>query len=172
MQYPDHRQEGAALIIGLLLLLLMTIIGATAINITTTETKVMANARDKQVSFMAAEAALAHSEDFLDDPAEPPSCNRPAGYLDDSQEADYWWQTFDWSKDTGGVEITGLGSEIAQYVIEPPESGAAPYKVRNIEAGAPRYDYYRVTSHGKGPGRSETYLQGVFVLERRANTGC
>lgn len=55
-------QQGIALVTGLIFLLLMTLIGVTAIQTTTLDEKMAGNARDRSLAFQAAEAALRDAE--------------------------------------------------------------------------------------------------------------
>jgi len=52
------RQHGAVLIVALLFLVILTILGVTAMTATTFEEKISGNTRDLNVAFQAAEAAL------------------------------------------------------------------------------------------------------------------
>ena len=56
------RQKGVVLVIGLVFLLIMTIIGVSAIRSTTLDEKIAGNARDRSLAFQAAEAALRDAE--------------------------------------------------------------------------------------------------------------
>lgn len=58
-------QRGATLIISLLILLVMTLIGVTAIQTTTMEEKMAGNMRDQNLAFQAAEAALRAGEGWM-----------------------------------------------------------------------------------------------------------
>ncbi len=62
MNAPRHHQTGAALIISMILLLVMTLIGVTAMQSTVLEEKMAGNFRDRDVAFQAAEAALRYAE--------------------------------------------------------------------------------------------------------------
>ena len=55
---PIQKQSGAVLIVSLVMLLLLTIIGISAVDMTTLDTRVSANTKDKALAFDAAEAAL------------------------------------------------------------------------------------------------------------------
>ncbi|MEJ2108265.1 MAG: PilX N-terminal domain-containing pilus assembly protein [Acidiferrobacteraceae bacterium] len=52
------NQEGAVLVIGLIILVVMTILGITAMQSTVVEEKMAGNFKDKDVAFRAAEAGL------------------------------------------------------------------------------------------------------------------
>lgn len=58
-------QQGAALVIALIFLLILTIIGVTSMQSTTLEEKMAGNVRDRELGFQAAEAALRDGEEFL-----------------------------------------------------------------------------------------------------------
>jgi type IV pilus assembly protein PilX len=59
------RQQGAILIVSMLLLLVMTLIGITAISTTTLEEKMAGNNRQRQLAFQAASSALRDAETWL-----------------------------------------------------------------------------------------------------------
>ena len=56
------RQQGAALIVALIMLVVMTMLGLTSMNTTIIEERMAGNVRNKQSSFEAAEAALRAGE--------------------------------------------------------------------------------------------------------------
>ncbi len=58
----QHSQRGAALVIALMMLVLMTLIGVTAIRTTTLEEKMAGNMHDRNLAFQAAETALRGAE--------------------------------------------------------------------------------------------------------------
>lgn len=60
-----RAQRGAALIVSLLILLLMTIIGITSMQTTTLEERMAGNMRDLNLAFQSAEAALIEGESYL-----------------------------------------------------------------------------------------------------------
>jgi len=59
------QQKGAALVISLVILLIMTIIGLQGMSGTTLEERMSRNYRDSQMSFQAAETALRDGENFV-----------------------------------------------------------------------------------------------------------
>ncbi len=70
----DH-QQGIALVVGLIFLLLMTLIGVTAIQTTSLDERMAGNVRDRNLAFQAAEAALRDAEQDIrgigDTPRDP-----------------------------------------------------------------------------------------------------
>jgi type IV pilus assembly protein PilX len=59
------RQRGAALIVALLMLLVMTVLGVAAMGVTRMEERMAGNTRDIDVAFQAAEAGLRDSEERI-----------------------------------------------------------------------------------------------------------
>jgi len=59
------RQRGAALVVSLLILLVMTLIGVTAMQTTVMEERMAGNLRNSNLAFQAAEAALREAEAYL-----------------------------------------------------------------------------------------------------------
>src|SRR3546814_12468600 len=60
-----HMQNGSALIISLVFLLILTMIGIASIQDSTLQERMAGNERDKNLAFQAAEAALRVGEDHL-----------------------------------------------------------------------------------------------------------
>jgi type IV pilus assembly protein PilX len=60
-----HKQTGVVLVTSLMILLLLTIIGLSATQVTSLEEKMAGNARDKNIAFQAAESALIAAENFV-----------------------------------------------------------------------------------------------------------
>jgi type IV pilus assembly protein PilX len=63
--FNSNRQSGVVLIVALIMLLLLTIIGSTALRVTGLEEKMAGNSKDKNVAFQAAEAALRDAENDI-----------------------------------------------------------------------------------------------------------
>lgn len=61
------RQRGAALIISLMILIVMTLIGITGMGTSSLEEKMAGNSRDQALALQAAEAALREGEDYYED---------------------------------------------------------------------------------------------------------
>jgi len=59
------KQQGAVLIVSMVMLILLTLIGITGVGTSSLEEKMASNARDKDLAFQAAEAALREGENFL-----------------------------------------------------------------------------------------------------------
>lgn len=73
------RQAGAVLFISLIMLLVLSVIGVTAMQTTTLEEKMAGNLRDQTLAFQAAEAALREGEVWLGDPTRTEPTGQAAG---------------------------------------------------------------------------------------------
>ncbi|HRH81321.1 MAG TPA: PilX N-terminal domain-containing pilus assembly protein [Thiobacillaceae bacterium] len=58
-----HRQAGAALVVGLIFIVLLTMLGISAFGISSLEERMAGHSRDRMLAFQAAEAALRDCED-------------------------------------------------------------------------------------------------------------
>lgn len=94
----SRRERGAVLVISLLLLLVLTLIGLAATRSTTLEERMVANQRDHEVAFQAAEMALRDGESALQN-ASPGSFSNTAGLYDSTWYSNNAnpWQSIDWS---------------------------------------------------------------------------
>lgn len=130
-----NRQQGAALIVGLIMLLLLTLIGVAGMKDTLLQQKMVANSKDREVALQAAEAALQAAEMSLRLPlAELPMTG--AGLYDltnmstktmfesqrqaSSSEAAFW-QAWNWGSNarTYSLSLNGVAAgNSPQYVVE------------------------------------------------------
>jgi len=61
-----HYQQGAVLIVSLILLLILTLVGVSGMKMTSLEERMSGNYKDHEMAFQAAEAALVEAENFLE----------------------------------------------------------------------------------------------------------
>lgn len=168
-----YRQGGSALIISLVFLLLLTILGFGAMQGSLLQERMAGNARDVNIAFQAAEAALRAGEELLKTGAVPEISNDSVlGYhrqIDDQAQADYWMK-YTWNdtagaksgslKYTGSLGASGVSApaEVPRYVIE---QLASP---RNPDGTLDDNTYYRITARGVGATKdSIVILQSVFM---------
>ncbi len=170
------RQIGAVLVISLLILLVLTILGMSAMGTAGLEEKMAGNARAKDLSFQAAESGLRAGEARF-------------------QSGGAWALTIPtvggtgadkiWAKDATGISAAdprtaswwsanaialagnfGDPDPDPRYVIE--EYGFVPDPPYSPEARANRigWFYFRVTAHGV-VGNTATVLQSVYAKRYR-----
>ena len=171
----SRRQQGVALFIALVVLLIITILGISGLQTTTLEERMAASARDRDIAFQAAEAALAQAEIFVQGIGvtglAPFDLNTAGLYRPQTDPAvDDWWEVVDWQNDpslpTVGVAINGVAAQ-PRYIVEYQTrvlAGDDALNVSNVGAsvGAPT-DIFRVTAYGTGGSvRAKVMLQATY----------
>ena len=182
------RQQGAALILSLVFLLLLTILGITAVSTSTLQEKMAGNMKDQNVSFQAAESGLRGGETQLLSLASisiaasgllprPDSTGSGGVFSTGNVDAmnDAWWgiplasppYSGGKSKEYGIVgtqEITWAAAD-PRYAIE-----MAGFKKDSLDAPTaykpnPGMTYYRIWSRGVGgTTTAQSALQSTFKI--------
>lgn len=162
-----NRQCGVVLFVVLVMMLLLTIIGVTAMNNVTMEERMAGNLRDSDLAFQAAEATLRNGENWLSPLATlPSSCNTDpcvtvwnAGTLSGlSGQSDGWWNTH---SRAGAGNISGLYAN-PRYILE--ELAWVRDSLVVGHTGTTGTDYYKVTARAVGGSQSAvSVMQTTFV---------
>ena len=179
-----HNQSGIALAIALVFLLLMTIIGVSAMSSSALQEKMAGNLKDKHWSFSQAESGITEGERVICEdypgriPAIDPSVTTDGLYRT-STTGDPVWNTVDWSA-AGTDYFTHAGWPGNNYLSDPAiQFMAEPAKfiieeVQEVTDGLKgSFGYsntgksrmlYRVTSRGVGgTANAVTMLQSTFA---------
>ena len=159
------RQGGAILVSALLMLLVLTVIGVSVMQITRMQERMAGNTRDLNLAFQGAEAALREAEQGIWDtptiiPCTTPDCTRPAAVLPvlNNQDAVWWNDESQEYGEDGDQEIEEL-AEDPQFVTE--ELAFVGPLVVDDPGGRM---FYQVTSRSAGAsGRANTTLQTTFA---------
>jgi type IV pilus assembly protein PilX len=109
------RQSGVVLAISLIILMALTLIGVTSSNVTGLQEKMTANAKDVNLAFQAAEAALRATEDGLLNNKPAFVCNATAGNVATGQGVGGSYTAL---QANGSVSETGI--------LTPPSPGKLP----------------------------------------------
>ncbi len=165
-----NREKGAVLIVSLMLLLVMTLIGVTALQSTSLELKMAGNTRDRALAFEAAEVALREGENFFTNVALPNFNGTNGLYSADNN----LWKTIDWTDGTkvilsdalnvdGAIDDAIVAAKPSYYLEELPLSQAAGESLVVGFAPAGASGNYRVTAHGfGGTTTSHVVLQATY----------
>ena len=151
-------QQGTALVISLILLLLMTIIGVSAMRDTTLQERMVGNMQDRQLAFQASEASLRAGEAWLE----------LQGDLDDDAlqrlpDPSSW----DGGSAKGSVTIAALAENPSFHVGEPYIIQPSANGVDDVDLSAHDFEMrfaYPVVS--RGVGRSDNtivILRTLFI---------
>jgi type IV pilus assembly protein PilX len=162
-----RREAGAALITGLIFLVMLTLIAVTAMQSTTLEERMAGNARSRDAAFQAAEAAVRAAEVVLSGASVPAFNGSKVGYyaqLANGAAADYWKDTHNWGSQSVLYAGTLTGAKEARFVVEalPANlgSGGDDSLVAKALSGG---EIYRITARGVGAdGTSSVILQTTF----------
>ncbi len=175
------RNRGVALFISLVLLLVLTIIGVSAVQTTTLETRMVRNEHDTMLAFQAAESALRDAELFLE------GVISTADFTDgganglwtvaDLGDPNRWEQPGVWNPGATSVQApTDVAANVAeppQYLIEHVASVLREenaYQINDPYAAtaSDRIEMFRVTARGVGgSANARVLLQTTYgrILE-------
>ncbi len=160
-----RRERGAILVSALLMLLVLTVIGVSVMQITRMQERMAGNTRDLNLAFQGAEAGLRDAEQTLWGaavviPCNTPDCVRPRGVLPVlNNQTQAWWdaQSQEYGDD-GDQDIEELAVD-PQFVVE--ELAFVGPLVVDDPGGRM---FYQVTSRSTGAsGDTNTVLQTTFA---------
>jgi len=162
-------QRGATLAVTLVILLLLTLLGVSAMHNTTMEERMAGNSRDREMSFQAAEAALRAGERLLESVTLPAFDGSDGLYTESVPGTTPRWRTAStWGASSTSVIDYSYGSGIDGIAAEPQyyleEMPAAAEPGGSLEAGVPlASSYYRVTARAVGgTGAAVVILQSTY----------
>jgi type IV pilus assembly protein PilX len=160
----QSRQQGMALVIGLILLLVMTLLSVTAMRGTMMQERMVGSLQDQQRAFQAAEAGLRDAERILEQAALPAFISKGLYEFGDNRTRPDWEDPDADRKDTGALvydedPLKDVSSQ-PQYFIE--RLPAAPGPGASLEAGTAKEDWKMYKIQARGFGASES---SVVVLE-------
>lgn len=165
-----RRQSGAALIVSLILLLIMTLIGVTAMRGTILEERMAGGMQDQNRAFQAAEAALRVGEDELQGAVVPTFNNSNGRYAYNHPSRPDWLRNPP-AEGNGATAVTLEFPESSEVTPRPPEyfiERLPPSQIPggSLEAGTPVDDgeLFKITARGFGGNEStvvilETYFR-------------
>ena len=171
------KQNGAALIVSLVILVLMTLLGLSSIRTSALEEKMATNLRDQELAFQAAEIALRDAEKRISGfSAEPiatqdgsneniwvnnaidPTPNNATPWW--FERDDSWWE----SNGVSSVDVANVATA-PRYIIEKlifDKDTAAMGTGNPVEGQI----YYRVTARGTGGSNQARVLLQSTVVKR------
>lgn len=160
-----RRQRGVALITGLILMVVLTLLTIAAMRTTTLEELMARNARDRDLAFQAAEAALRAGEEELTAavlPAFAVNTGRTPR-ITDGTRPEYWTGTHPWATQSVAMGWQPQNTSAApRYVIE--LLSATSGTGGGLGFGAlTDQGIYRVTARGAGSSANTfVILQAVY----------
>ena len=164
-----QNQRGAALIAGMLILVVLSILGITTMQSSVLQERMAGNLEQRDVAFQAAEAGLRDAEAWLQNPALPGFTNDdglyrpPDGTLWDDDDT---WSDSDNRRQYVGGDLGGAAYPpplyYLEYMMDVDISGSDSLKFAAAPEDTP--GMYRITSRGESPnGRRVVILQSTFI---------
>lgn len=157
-----NRQKGSALIVGMLLMIVLTLIGITTMRTTRLETMMATNAKESAIAFEAAEAAQRDAAELIEGSASVAAFNGANGLLGlDDADPDYndpaVWTAAD-SREYSDT-FPDVGSQpryIIKYVGDVTNDASNDTMITGYtdSSGNPLVSLFRVTT--RGTGRNDT----------------
>lgn len=185
----SNRQHGLVLIVGLVMLLLMTIIGLSAIRGSNLQELMVGNMRERNQAFQTAEAGLRVAESSIDSLVNNPfngngiwsDLNVPGA----PRNPVFMWEGDVWETAANSIEVsntelteaedgsttsTTLYSSKPRYVVERmaiPIGAASEAEGSGVGVGSlsvvPAPDYFRISSRSTGvTGTTDVTLQSTY----------
>lgn len=176
-----RREEGVVLFISLIFLLVMTMIGVTAMSGAGMQERMAGNLRDKELSFEAAEAALRDAETTeLSSATLQPFNNSSGRYVVTATVGQQRFDAGNWNaaawKNSGNTLEYSKPLNVLEHVVERPRyyiEQLPPVKdthnssmVMGHEYGEKTKTYHRITARGAGQTQTAiTILQSTYLRD-------
>jgi type IV pilus assembly protein PilX len=170
---PGSRQSqhGAAMVIALIMLLVLTLLATASARMTLLEERMTGNTQDHNVAFQAAEAALRFGELVAQAPTVPVFGGANGGLYKPADPGDApLWEDLDW-EDAAAVHADAeldavaedLGGATADYIVEQLPRVPTPGESLAADTTVDEATFYRVTARGGGiAGNATVTLQTTF----------
>jgi len=175
----SRSQQGAALFVSLMMLILVTILGVTGVRMVSLEEKMAGNSFDRNLAFQAAEAALREAEKYVEDnkpiptytdaddtcPSSPDPINNCTNGVCPKADKDCVtrWESSaftGWKNAT--TSLAALSGTAPQYFIE--YLGASFHCTDGGASDPKNCKRYRVTAQSNpGTGRATVMLQSIYA---------
>ena len=174
---PCHRQGGVALIVGLILLVVATLLGLVGVRGTTLQERMSANLYDRSLAMQASEAALRAAERAItNDPDVGIDCSPAGSNLCPAIPAttftavDATWQDVDEALRAGDGLTAGVAQFHIQFMGEATTTGglsgtrSANQQQYGASGGVPTARFYRVTARSHDPTNAAFVDRALVVL--------
>lgn len=164
VHFIKQSQRGIALAMTLIFLVLLTILGITAINTSTLEERMSGNTKDQNLSFQAAETALRAGETWVESTtaATQLAVNNANGIYAPSTTTTDVWDSVAWSGTSNLVVYPGVPGASASGTLGDVNSNPK-YIIENIltEALSPSGTRVTVRITARGTGASDNTVSMV-----------
>lgn len=164
-------QRGAAMVIALVMLLVLTLLATASARMTLLEERMTGNTQDRNVAFQAAEAALRFGEEVAQANNLPVFGGANGGlYKPAAPNATPLWESLNWNSASAvhadaklDTAVAKLGGATADYIVEQLPRIPTPGESLAADTTVDEATFYRVTARGVGmAGNASVTLQTTF----------
>lgn len=170
---PTRRTDGVALIVALMMLVVILVLGVTALRLSTAEERMTAYTLDRQLAFQAAEAALREIEGRVENerPDAGADCTASATASAEAlrvcpapvASAAARWVVIDTAQWGQATPVGPAGAQITPtYLIE---HLGNQFACDTSASATPNCRQYRITVRAGGGTRAEVMLQSVYLTD-------
>ncbi|MES1191010.1 MAG: PilX N-terminal domain-containing pilus assembly protein [Steroidobacter sp.] len=153
-----HFQSGAALIVSLIFLLIMTILALSMSQTTTLEERMAGNARDANLAFQGAESGLKSAVTYMNGISDA-GPTVVSNSVDLTNQDDSWWTANGFEYGSSSQELTALNSD-PHYVVKPYALNVADSPMRD---GGSITTYYQMVGRSRGNStESEAVVAEIY----------
>ncbi len=176
---PQQRQRGVSLLVSLLLLIVLTLLGVSAMNMAIMEENVVHNDREQALGFQAAEAGLRDAENWISTRNNKPFTRGAGGvlvwdkggFVNHEDQNSAWWAAngFLYGALSGVAPLPDVAQQPLTIIEEfnlptPGRDGRDSLVIAPDYSGTPGREYYLVTGNGTGKrGNTSIILQSTYV---------
>lgn len=147
------RQSGAALVVSLIFLLLMTLLSTSTMRSATMQEKMAGNTRDYNLGFQSAEAALREAEEYLRTTAVLPDFDDTGAHYVVNSPNRPTWQDYPPGNGSGYIDYSTTVYGAAQrprYYLERLTTARPPGTETETGTAVDEIFYFRITAVGYG----------------------
>ncbi len=167
----SNREQGAAMVIALVMLLVLTLLATASARMTLMEERMTGNTQDRTIAFQAAEAGLRAGEAEAQLPILPDFAVNASGLYESAIPGNTpVWKAVNWDDSSAVLSFAGMATapgmlpeSSSRYVIEQLPRVSTPGESLAVDTSVDEATFYRVTSRGVGVGGNAVVtLQTTF----------
>ncbi len=164
------RQQGVALFISLVMLLILTILGVSAVQTTALQERMSRNSIDNNLAFQAAESAVRDAEDFIEDNFNSLVMFDDAGaeagglYYDNEWNETPNWENVDWElqqtcdDSSAPAGVMFATTEVPGVCVQP------KFMIEHVKTVVSDQDRLNLDNIGQGTGTGRTQVFRITAL--------
>lgn len=154
------RQQGLALIMSLVILLVLTILGITAMNTSNLQLLMTGNSQYQTLALNTAEDVIRTAEDFVQDYVTGVQALPANGYYDLATDAEVDLSSHDWTNDS---VASGSSNYVIEYAGDQNLDSASLAWRQNNGISGDTVSVFRITARTPTARGAVRYVQSIYV---------